>query len=86
METSQWIACGVIPAVIAAVACAIAGRLTPRPVEDHSQADSLGFAPLCLGLGWTIAVIAGLIGYRYTGGDESSFWWPDDFGSVVTGE
>lgn len=93
METSLWIANGLIPSLIAVVACVIAMRLTPRSVIESdslasedvrgrlatNQDRSLGIAPLCLGLGWTIAVIAGLIGQRFINVDESSFWWPEDF-------
>jgi hypothetical protein len=90
METSLWIANGLVPGLIAIVTCLIAWRLTPRtfgeidsPASDCSNAAaqdrSLGLAPLCLGLGWTLAVVAGLIGQRYVKGDESSLLWPDDF-------
>jgi hypothetical protein len=36
-------------------------------------------APAVLGLGWSLAVLAGLIGWRIAGDVESSFLWPEDF-------
>lgn len=35
--------------------------------------------PAVLGLGWSLAVFAGLIGWRIASGAESSLLWPEDF-------
>jgi len=82
MEISLWIATGLVPGLIAVVTCVIVWRWTPRSlgqIETTAQGHSLGLAPLCLGVGWTLAVVAGLIGQRYVKVDESSFWWSEDF-------
>jgi len=79
METSLWIASGLVPALISVVACVGACRLDRRPPDTIAGAHSLGYLPLWLGMGWTLAVIAGLIGQRYISGDESSLLWPSDF-------
>jgi len=36
-------------------------------------------APAVLGLGWSLAVLAGLVGWRIAGDVETSFLWPEDF-------
>lgn len=36
-------------------------------------------APAVLGFGWSLAVLAGLVGWRIAGEYESSFLWPEDF-------
>lgn len=36
-------------------------------------------APAVLGFGWSLAVLAGLVGWRISGDGESPFLWPEDF-------
>lgn len=36
-------------------------------------------APAILGLGWCLAVFAGLVGWRLASGAQSSLLWPEDF-------
>lgn len=91
MGMSVWMLSGLVPAIIAAAACWCAERLTrhdtaerlaesePAQAADSAATTRRGFAPAVLSLGWAAAVAAGLVGQRAFAGDESSFWWPEDF-------
>lgn len=71
METSQLIWCVVVPAVIAAITCGVCWLLERR--------EHLRLATTLFSIGWTAAVVAGLVGFRRLVGDESSLSWPAEF-------
>jgi len=86
MEVPQWIVIGLIPAIVSTLGCGLAAVIISRwsGSTAENRIASRRFAPpsiaaVVVGCGWALAVAVGLLGQRMIAGDQSAWWWPDDF-------
>jgi hypothetical protein len=86
MEVPQWIVIGLIPAIVSTLGCGLAGLIAGRwsisPPENrivNHRFATVRIAAVVAGCGWAMAVAVGLLGQRMIAGDQSAWWWPEDF-------
>ncbi|HEV7280940.1 MAG TPA: hypothetical protein VGN57_12115 [Pirellulaceae bacterium] len=86
LDLASWIVSAAVPFGVAALAGCLAIWLRARARAGSVEGELAGtptlsdfLAPFVLGLGWTVAVIAGLAGQRWQQGEPALSWWPEEF-------